>query len=56
MVAGREFSDAVEDRDGIVVNQTFAATLWPNEDPVGKAVAYGPGNPRGKTCHRCGRV
>lgn len=43
MLAGRGFTD--DDREGatpvIVINQAFARTIWPGEDPIGKRVRWG---------------
>jgi putative ABC transport system permease protein len=45
LLKGRSF--AARDREGqpnvILVNETAARTLWPNQDPVGKRVAVGQG-------------
>jgi putative ABC transport system permease protein len=40
---GREFTDAdtAESRRLTIVNQTFANTMWPGEDPIGKFVKQG---------------
>jgi predicted permease len=42
LIAGRDFSEG--DTQGakrvMLINQTLARTLWPNEDPVGKTVMY----------------
>lgn len=48
LLRGRDFSDA--DRKGapevVVINQTLAAALWPNEDALGKRVSVsGPKGP-----------
>ena len=48
LLRGRDFSDA--DRKGapavVVINQTLATTLWPNEDALGKRVSVsGPKGP-----------
>jgi putative ABC transport system permease protein len=43
VLAGRGFTD--DDREGatpvIVINQAFARTIWPGEDPIGKRVRWG---------------
>jgi hypothetical protein len=41
MIFGREFVDGTEDDDGLIINQTLASILWPNESPLGRTVMYG---------------
>jgi putative ABC transport system permease protein len=43
MMQGREFiaTDGAPGAEGIIVNQTFAAKYWPNENPVGKRIRLG---------------
>jgi putative ABC transport system permease protein len=42
-IAGREFVDPEEDANVLLINQTLATILWPNEDPIGRVVIYGSG-------------
>lgn len=43
LLSGRTFTsaDAPDAQPAAVVNKTLAARLWPNEDPIGKKLAYG---------------
>ncbi|MGA8232122.1 MAG: ABC transporter permease [Candidatus Acidiferrales bacterium] len=44
---GRDFSDSDDDKGLPValVDQTMARQYWPNDDPIGKRIMLGPGNP-----------
>jgi len=44
LVRGRDFSQADIARGAhyLVVSESVARTLWPGEDPLGKAIEYGP--------------
>src|SRR5207302_3508032 len=43
LVRGRVFSDGdrADSAPVAIVNETMAATLWPNEDPIGKCFSVG---------------
>jgi predicted permease len=45
---GREFTprDNADAPPVVLVNEAFAAKVWPNEDPIGKRLGIGPGQPQ----------
>jgi len=43
IVAGRDFEDADEERPVVIVNETMARQLWPNESPIGRRVVVAGG-------------
>jgi len=48
LVAGRAFTDA-DDRARapvMIVNQTFARQIWPDQNPIGRRVRFSPDGPR----------
>ncbi len=49
MLSGRDFNTADDSRAPLVVlvNESFAATLWPSEQPVGKRLRFIDGNQPG---------
>jgi predicted permease len=42
VLMGREFDerDRADSREGLIVNQTFAETFWPGENPLSKGIAF----------------
>lgn len=47
-LAGRPFSgvELMEPTASVIVDETLAREAWPNEDPIGKFLTYGPGRER----------
>ena len=46
MATGRTFTDGDHERAApvVIVNETLARSIWPNEDPIGKRLKPGDGN------------
>ncbi len=47
LVSGRTFerADHEERRDAAIVNESFARTYWPDQDPIGRRIQQGGGGP-----------
>ncbi|MGH9745395.1 MAG: ABC transporter permease [Candidatus Acidiferrales bacterium] len=48
LISGRNFtdSDGVGSQRVVLVDATLAQRYWPNEDPIGKQIKFGQGNPQ----------